>query len=75
MTGALTRGPRPRITKLVPAELFPAMAHVAPELDAALGSDDAFELGLKILLDGVERHAAASSAHLTGPPPGGGQRA
>jgi AcrR family transcriptional regulator len=49
----------------VPADLFPAMAQVAPELDAALGSDDAFELGLVLLLDGVERHAAATSAHRT----------
>jgi AcrR family transcriptional regulator len=53
----------------VPADLFPAMAHVAPELDAALGSDDAFELGLIILLDGVERHAAATSTHRTDPAP------
>jgi hypothetical protein len=45
------------------------MAHVAPELDAALGSDDAFELGLIILLDGVERHAAATSAQRTDPAP------
>jgi hypothetical protein len=42
----------------VPADLFPAMADVAPELDAALGSDDAFDLGLLIFLDGLERHAA-----------------
>jgi len=46
----------------VPADLFPAMADVAPELDAALGSDDAFEVGLVILIDGVERRAAAARA-------------
>lgn len=53
----------------IPADMFPAMAYVAPELDAALGSDDAFELGLIILLDGVERHASATGAHQLDPPP------
>jgi hypothetical protein len=51
----------------VPADLLPAMAHVAAELDAALGSDDAFELGLMILLDGVERHAESTSEQRTDP--------
>lgn len=51
----------------IPADLLPAMAHVAAELDAALGSDDAFELGLIMLLDGVERHAAATTAHRPDP--------
>jgi hypothetical protein len=53
----------------VPADLFPAMAQVAAELDAALGSDDAFALGLIILLDGFERHAAAGDAFGTDPLP------
>jgi AcrR family transcriptional regulator len=53
----------------VPADLFPAMAHVATELDAALGSDDAFELGLSMLLDSIERYSAATSAHRPDPPP------
>ena len=47
---------------VVRADLLPAMAQVAAELDAALGSDDAFELGLIMLLDGVERLGAATSA-------------
>lgn len=57
------------VHQAVPADLLPAMAHVATELDAALGSDDAFELGLIMLLDGVERHAATTSAHRPDPPP------
>ena len=37
------------------AEEVPAMAAVAGELTAALGDDQAFELGLAALLDGIER--------------------
>jgi AcrR family transcriptional regulator len=51
-----------QVHQAIPAGLFPAMAQVATELDAALGSDDAFELGLLMLLDGVERQAATTSA-------------
>jgi AcrR family transcriptional regulator len=42
----------------VPAEDVPAMATVANELTAALGGDQAFELGLAALLDGIELRAA-----------------
>jgi AcrR family transcriptional regulator len=42
----------------VPAEEVPAMAAVASELTAALGGDQAFELGLAALLDGIELRAA-----------------
>jgi AcrR family transcriptional regulator len=41
----------------VPAEEVPAMASVADELTAALGGDQAFELGLAALLDGIELRA------------------
>ncbi len=44
----------------VPADTFPAMAAVAAELTAALGGNQAFELGLTALLDGIELHAARS---------------
>jgi AcrR family transcriptional regulator len=67
-TGAVRRSAT-HVHQAVPAALLPAMAHVAAELDAALGSDDAFELGLIMLLDGVERHAAATSADRPDPPP------
>jgi AcrR family transcriptional regulator len=43
----------------VPAEELPAMAAVGKELRAALGGDQAFELGLTALLDGIELRAAA----------------
>jgi hypothetical protein len=33
------------------------MAAVAPEFTAALGGDEAFELGLAALLDGIELRA------------------
>ena len=39
----------------LPAGELPAMAAVGDELTAALGSDDAFELGLEALLGEVER--------------------
>ena len=39
---------------VVPAAEFPAMASVADEFTAALGGDQAFELGLAALLDGIE---------------------
>jgi TetR/AcrR family transcriptional regulator, tetracycline repressor protein len=39
----------------LPAKELPSMASVAGELTAALGSDDAFELGLAALLDEIER--------------------
>jgi AcrR family transcriptional regulator len=42
----------------VPADEVPAMAAVANELTAALGGDQAFELGLTALLDGIEARAA-----------------
>jgi AcrR family transcriptional regulator len=42
----------------VPTQTFPAMAAVAGELTAALGGDQAFELGLAALLDGIELRAA-----------------
>ena len=42
----------------VPEERFPAMAAVASELTAALGGDEAFELGLAALLDGIELRAS-----------------
>jgi hypothetical protein len=38
----------------VPAEEVPTMAAVADELTAALSGDQAFELGLAALLDGIE---------------------
>ena len=38
----------------LPADEVPAMAAVADELTAALGGDQAFELGLAALLDGIE---------------------
>jgi AcrR family transcriptional regulator len=41
----------------VPAEAVPAMASVAEELTDALGGDQAFELGLAALLDGIELRA------------------
>jgi AcrR family transcriptional regulator len=41
----------------VPAEEIPAMASVAEQLTNALGGDQAFELGLAALLDGVELRA------------------
>jgi len=41
----------------VAAEEVPAMAAVAYELTAALGGDQAFELGLAALLDGIELRA------------------
>jgi AcrR family transcriptional regulator len=40
------------------AEEVPAMAAVASEFTAALGGDQAFELGLAALLDGIELRAA-----------------
>ena len=39
---------------VVPAAELPAMASVADELTAALGDDQAFELGLAALIDGIE---------------------
>jgi AcrR family transcriptional regulator len=42
----------------VSAEELPAMATVASELTAALGGDQAFELGLSALLDAIELRAA-----------------
>jgi AcrR family transcriptional regulator len=42
----------------LPAEEVPAMAAVATEFTAALGGDQAFELGLAALLDGIELRAA-----------------
>jgi TetR/AcrR family tetracycline transcriptional repressor len=39
----------------LPAEELPSMASVAGELTAALGGDEAFELGLAALLDEIER--------------------
>jgi len=41
-----------------PAEEVPAIAAVASEFTAALGGDQAFELGLAALLDGIELRAA-----------------
>jgi AcrR family transcriptional regulator len=41
----------------VTVEEVPAMAAVASELTAALGDDQAFELGLAALLDGIELRA------------------
>jgi hypothetical protein len=41
----------------LPAEEVPAMAAVTGEFTAALGGDQAFELGLAALLDGIELHA------------------
>jgi AcrR family transcriptional regulator len=43
----------------LPAAQVPAMASVAEELTVALGGDQAFELGLSALLDGIELRAAA----------------
>jgi AcrR family transcriptional regulator len=42
----------------LPVEELPAMAAVASELTAALGGDQAFELGLAALLDGIELRVA-----------------
>jgi AcrR family transcriptional regulator len=42
----------------LPADELPAMAAVADEFTAALGGDQAFELGLAALLDGIELRAA-----------------
>ena len=42
----------------LPSETVPAMAAVADEFTAALGGDEAFELGLTALLDGIELRAA-----------------
>jgi hypothetical protein len=42
----------------VPTDELPAMAAVADELTAALGGDQAFELGLAALLDGIELRAS-----------------
>jgi hypothetical protein len=42
----------------VPAHDLPAMAAVADELTAALGGDQAFELGLLALLDAIEQRTA-----------------
>jgi hypothetical protein len=42
----------------IPSDELPAMAAVAGELTAALGNDQAFELGLSALLEGIERRAA-----------------
>jgi AcrR family transcriptional regulator len=42
----------------VPAEEVPTMAAVADELTAALGGDQAFELGLAALLDGIDLRGA-----------------
>jgi AcrR family transcriptional regulator len=42
----------------VPAVEVPAMAAVADELTDALGGDQAFELGLAALLDGIELRAS-----------------
>lgn len=42
----------------LPADELPAMAAVAGEFTAALGGDEAFELGLAALLDGIELRAA-----------------
>jgi AcrR family transcriptional regulator len=42
----------------VPAEELPAMAAVAGQFTAALGGDQAFELGLAALLDGIESRAS-----------------
>jgi AcrR family transcriptional regulator len=41
-----------------PAEELPAMSAVAGELTAALGGDQAFEVGLEALLDGIELRVA-----------------
>lgn len=38
----------------LPAQELPAMASVADQLTAALGGEEAFELGLAALLDGIE---------------------
>lgn len=37
----------------VPAGELPAMASVADELTAAIGGDQAFQLGLTALIDGI----------------------
>ncbi len=39
----------------LPVEEAPSMASVAEEFTAALGGDEAFELGLAALLDEIER--------------------
>jgi TetR/AcrR family transcriptional regulator, tetracycline repressor protein len=43
----------------LPVDELPAMAAVADELTAALGGDQAFELGLAALLEEIERRGAA----------------
>jgi AcrR family transcriptional regulator len=42
----------------VPATELPAMASVADEFSSALGGNQGFELGLALLLDGIELRAA-----------------
>jgi AcrR family transcriptional regulator len=44
----------------VPADQLPAMATVADELTAALGGDQAFELGLLGLLDAIEQRTGGT---------------
>jgi AcrR family transcriptional regulator len=44
--------------RAAPKEEVPAMARVGSELTAALGGDQAFELGLAALLDGIELRAS-----------------
>lgn len=44
----------------IAATELPAMAAVAAELTSALGGDQAFELGLAALLDGIEQRIAAA---------------
>jgi AcrR family transcriptional regulator len=48
----------------VPAHDLPAMAAVADELTAALGGDQAFELGLLALLDAIEQRTAGTHDRL-----------
>jgi len=43
----------------VPSHDLPAIAAVADELTAALGGDQAFEVGLLALLDGIERRTTS----------------
>jgi len=45
--------------RAVPGDELPAMAAVANEFTAALGGDQAFELGLAALLDGIELRATS----------------
>ena len=47
----------------LPADEVPAMAAVADDLTAALGGDQAFELGLAALLDGVELRTGGQDPH------------